>query len=815
MIAKQPTQAQALEALARLAPLAPIPDGPGERRELRDQSRPLTERAMRAKPAHSQDRPATAATARSRKMDLKRFAMHVPTAELEHQLALTKQHVSELQDVLARQVEIENEHRHVASLVPDERKSAREKERLLALELADVDAELDNAKSKLARAKAKSAATAAANFQRATKPITLEAAWACAVADGPGKYLITSPVDVSPRIGLLTPSDGELLGQLPVGRMVQVVEVIRLTQEKRIRGRIVAPFGWISLADFETGTRWAEKQISEIIDLDSVPSASLVQENAALRSTALRGWRAAADVQAENLQEVLQAALCFTGGLSGTVVSNFGSHPRPGVKAAAENLSKLSLPALSRRLARETMTRYIGTMQNEVKTEQLWRDLEVARMELADEESHVAALTYEVTKRQVKNRELLKLNLKLQHVIEKVENGRLVSLVDAFEGFWDGTETCENYRVPSRPQVVKTNRTEADRKAAIPPADESATGMLEDAGKAAQPVPVPVQVHVETYLRRANDCQRQRVERVQELLELRNKLAPLRSAAMKNFAGVHYTKTQCQQCRVQVIIRKLVGFAFDELETLGNWLKAIEGRSAWMLQGLGAPPEVRRSRLAEVRGEAPTRPPMINILGPGWPSEPMSRMVSSAAPGEDSLPTGAADFSRLTSASSDGPRRAGDFVRKTSMGSNMPGPRRSSFTVYGVSDAPDAEKSFQPYVGDLEAVAATEAEFLSSLRDAMAMFRPRGPSSDEPHALSSAPDGARALWALSALLLALQSYAQAEIADLPSTPPKGLESDRFGGNPQTEKEIAKRYNGNLSDTAAEQPPACVPPYHVG
>lgn len=676
----------------------------------RDAGRPLTEcRSCQARSKALPEKGSRSARGQQEKLQVQKLGLQAPDA-IEHQLAHAKRNIQEMTEAISRQGAVADEHRELAALVPDERRKARGRERQLALQLADIDAELDEAKGKLVRAKAKQAAAAAASLRRASKPIALEAAWAASVVECPGKYIIIKTVDVSPRADLLVPSQKEVIGTLEAGKIVQVSEVLRMSHEKRLRGRIIAPLGWISLVDIDNTFRWAEKQASDSTDFEDVPSSSLVQESAELRSSSLRGWRVGADMQTECLQETLQAALCFAGGLSGGH-SGLCSRTRQGLKGP-ENLTNLSLPALSRRLCGAAMNRYFGTMQAEVRSEQMWRDLEVARMELADEESHAAALHFKASVANAKNVELFRINLRLQHLKDKVESGLAFSLHDVPENSADlgppqskiDGKLQRPRPAPPRGQGAMFHRTHQVLS------DEPKTGLHTPVGHGPATPEVALsaseagRLQVDMFLRRANELQRQRCERNSEIAELRSRLGPLRWAAAKSFAGIHHAKALCQQRRVQAVLSRLVGIAVEELDVLDKWFPTIEGRTACLLESLGVRSEVLRARSTDAVGEADT--------------------------------------------------------------------------------------------GTREVAVATEAEFMSSLRDAMAMFRPCGGVED-----SQGPDGARALWSLAAALRALQSYTQVELTELPSVPPKGM-NERFASVPPSSRNVPRSW-GYSPDHAAE------------
>merc|ERR1719160_1507563 len=73
--------------------------------------------------------------------------------------------------------------------------------------------------------------------------------------DAPGPYTVIKEAGIMPT--LLT-AKGYLIGQLSVGQVINVVEVVHLEEERRVRARIEEPFtGWISLLNMDNGTRWA------------------------------------------------------------------------------------------------------------------------------------------------------------------------------------------------------------------------------------------------------------------------------------------------------------------------------------------------------------------------------------------------------------------------------------------------------------------------------------------------------------------------------------------------------------------------------
>lgn len=76
------------------------------------------------------------------------------------------------------------------------------------------------------------------------------------VSDVPGKYCIVHDETFLSRT-LDVPTEQDVLGILSAGTLVHVVEVVTNEFEKRVRGKVQTPEGWISLLDTETGYRWA------------------------------------------------------------------------------------------------------------------------------------------------------------------------------------------------------------------------------------------------------------------------------------------------------------------------------------------------------------------------------------------------------------------------------------------------------------------------------------------------------------------------------------------------------------------------------
>mmetsp|Transcript_78763 Transcript_78763/g.206750 ORF Transcript_78763/g.206750 Transcript_78763/m.206750 type:complete len:90 (+) Transcript_78763:826-1095(+) len=85
--------------------------------------------------------------------------------------------------------------------------------------------------------------------------------WVCEEVDKPGPYVIIhDKAAVTPSLSV---GDMEIIAKLDVRKIVNVVEVVISHHDKRVRGRIDKPAGWISLMDTDTLRRWAVKHDPE------------------------------------------------------------------------------------------------------------------------------------------------------------------------------------------------------------------------------------------------------------------------------------------------------------------------------------------------------------------------------------------------------------------------------------------------------------------------------------------------------------------------------------------------------------------------
>lgn len=91
--------------------------------------------------------------------------------------------------------------------------------------------------------------------------VTMEPSGATEVLE-PRKYVtVADSTWVSSCIGLGGDGGSRKVASLPKGTRVEVIEVRRCEDMKRVRGRITDPAGWISLEDLSDGYRWVDTGI--------------------------------------------------------------------------------------------------------------------------------------------------------------------------------------------------------------------------------------------------------------------------------------------------------------------------------------------------------------------------------------------------------------------------------------------------------------------------------------------------------------------------------------------------------------------------
>jgi len=114
----------------------------------------------------------------------------------------------------------------------------------------------------------------------------------CEGDDGPGAYVIVHDhTAVTAELAVTAP---RMVTYLPYGVVVNVLEVVVLTKEQRVRACIEEPFGWVSLVNLEDGYRWAQRRDEEDTSTEcdgSSPSTFSVPSSAASFDQARRRTR--------------------------------------------------------------------------------------------------------------------------------------------------------------------------------------------------------------------------------------------------------------------------------------------------------------------------------------------------------------------------------------------------------------------------------------------------------------------------------------------------------------------------------------------
>jgi len=128
-----------------------------------------------------------------------------------------------------------------------------------------------------------------------------ELSGALAAIDSPGVYVVSQTValTVGPE------KSSAKLQNLSVGTVVQVLEVVHQQEDKRVRGRVEDPAGWISIVGTEDSNRWASRDLqrsNRSASLRSEQLLSLQRELDALE-TAMEEQKSAARKDAQNCKE--------------------------------------------------------------------------------------------------------------------------------------------------------------------------------------------------------------------------------------------------------------------------------------------------------------------------------------------------------------------------------------------------------------------------------------------------------------------------------------------------------------------------------
>ncbi|CAE7763253.1 unnamed protein product [Symbiodinium sp. CCMP2592] len=77
----------------------------------------------------------------------------------------------------------------------------------------------------------------------------------------PGLYILLRPAFVSPEAKIFAPEDDELIAELEEGQEIEVTEIIDFESEKRVRGKLKDPDGWITLMSKATGAKWVAAKV--------------------------------------------------------------------------------------------------------------------------------------------------------------------------------------------------------------------------------------------------------------------------------------------------------------------------------------------------------------------------------------------------------------------------------------------------------------------------------------------------------------------------------------------------------------------------
>jgi len=690
--------------------------------------------------------------------------------------------ITELKDALVRRPQIEKEHVSLTAQVAEERRAARERERELAMELAKVDSELQEARRQFANRQSRNAANAAAALRRASKPLALEASWACAAADCCGDYILIDFAIVSPSRDELRPDHNRIVAMLEVGSRVKVLEVASCPPLNRVRARIEEPRGWISVVTLdESQVRWARKEVDDILNSrekksilegEGTQAGSMLEESSASRSATLRGWRARVEAQTKAFLEELHD-------VEGPLKASLGLKAQAGRKEFYMS-QPLKVTPDARQVVTHVLGRCASLMVSEVKTDQNMLEMERASMELADEESVAAAYCENVRQAAATNKDLTGLNTRMQLALETVRKAELPStlrelkaskfgLLDFWEDFISkarntssppsephtppplksqkkdrakfysggsqasdtdfdypkmvqkmvedeqGAHDDEAAREPSRKSLstrgsvlhdeigdlagdspgeevkrrprrsstvggwkasvilsdmekVAEQEEEADaepiasqpsgrldlskpirrrvstmledsyRASIMPKSDDedgdeplrasselpavkyrkvptvdwkdapAVTQVLEQLAQKTKQDTMTAQLRVDGKLRKVTELQRARGERIQEIADLRAKLAPLQAAASSSRAGRALSAVNLRIRRIQMVLHRLSSSAVKELATVQQWAQSVEVRMAWLLEALGAPSTARRYWLQQALGSVPAPP---------------------------------------------------------------------------------------------------------------------------------------------------------------------------------------------------------------
>lgn len=491
----------------------------------------------------------------------------------ESKLDDVAERIDGLKQALRRRAAVEHEHGDLALQIKQQRAEVRQRERELAMELARVDNDLASFKAKLASLKSQQSAESLAVLQRASTPLAVEMQWATKHSDSAGAHRIMSPATVSPLAELLHPKPSEVIGNLEPGTLVKVVGVLRVPDIRKVRARIQKPLqGWISLLDLEVPKRWA-KSIEVEAELKHAWAKATVEDCVASRSVLLRGWAAKVDADQmaffESLRDIrADITKCHAG--------NF-VQPVKVTRAVREfNATGFSRVAVERAL--------------EAQTEQMKIDRERAGMQLGEAESQAFMLVDKVESAAARNRILSSAVARLESFLNELGSFGARETFGLLS-FWRQKDE-EFHFLPGSRDNLPTNASK-DGVSAV----EALPLLAEDLGECEQEASSG-QTRIDAMLRSAEELQRQRGERMQEVADLRRRFAPLRAAMHTTPARRQLAAGQCRLHRVRQIISQVATDAIVEMKEVEAWVQSLQFLLAQLLDA-AAPPKVRCSWLSE------------------------------------------------------------------------------------------------------------------------------------------------------------------------------------------------------------------------
>lgn len=491
----------------------------------------------------------------------------------ESKLDDVAQRIDGFKEALRRRATVEQEHGDLALQIKQQRAEVRHRERELAMELARVDNDLASFKAKLASLKSQQSAESLAVLQRASTPLAVEMQWATRHSDSAGAHRIVSPVTVSPLPELLHPKPSEVIGNLEPGTLVKVVGLLRVPEISKVRARIQEPLqGWINFLDLEVPKRWA-KSIEVEAELKHAWAEATVEDCVASRSALLRGW--AAKVSAEQMA-FFESLRDISADITKRHARNF-VQPVKVTKAVREfNATGFSRVAVEKAL--------------EAQTEQMKLDRERAGMQLGEAESQAFMLVDKVESAAARNRTLSAAVARLESFLNELGS---LGARETFGllSFWRQKDE-EFHFLPGNRDKLPANASK-DGVSAV----EALPLLAEDLGECEQEASAG-QIRIDAMLRSAEELQRQRGERMQEVADLRRRFAPLRAAMHTTPARRELATGQCRFYRVRQIISQVAADAIAEMKEVEAWVQSLQFLLAQLLDA-AAPPKVRCPWLSE------------------------------------------------------------------------------------------------------------------------------------------------------------------------------------------------------------------------